>query len=72
MPRQMTTLNVEGMHCSGCEQRVTRVLEQLAGVKVLRVDHQQGEVEVRLDPAQGSLDEVRSRIEQLGYQVVGT
>jgi copper chaperone CopZ len=57
------------MHCTGCEQRVTRVLEQLPNVKVRRADFQQGEVEVRFNSAQASLDQIRERIEQAGYQV---
>lgn len=69
MARETMTLEVTGMHCTGCEQRVTRVLEQLPGVKVLNADHQQGEVEVRLNTAQASLDQVRARIEELGYEV---
>ncbi len=69
MARETTTLDVTGMHCTGCEQRVTRVVEQLPGVKVLTADHQAGKVEVRLNPAQASLDEVRERIEQMGYDV---
>lgn len=69
MARETTTLNVTGMHCTGCEQRMTRSLEQLPGVKVLTADHRQGEVEVRLNPAQASLEQVRERIEQMGYEV---
>ena len=69
MARETMTLDVTGIHCTGCEQRVTRVLEQLPGVKVLNADHQKGVVEVRLNQAQASLEEVRERIEQLGYEV---
>ncbi len=69
MARETTTLDVKGLHCTGCEQRVTRSLEQLPGVKVLTADHQQGKVEVRLNSTQASLEQVRERIEQMGYQV---
>jgi copper chaperone CopZ len=69
MARETTTLSVTGMHCAGCEQRVTRALEQLPSVKVLRADHQEGAVEVRANTARASLDEIRGRIEQMGYEV---
>lgn len=69
MTHEMTTLDVIGMHCTGCEQRVSRVLAQLPGVRVKRVDHQRGEVEIRFNIGQTSLEDVRQRIEQLGYQV---
>lgn len=66
---ETTTIRVTGMHCTGCAERLTRVLTRLPGVAVLRADHQQGEVAVRLEPDASSLDEVRERIEQAGFGV---
>ncbi len=64
-----TTIHVTGMHCTGCAERLTRVLTRLPGVTVLRADHQQGEVAVRLEPGSSSLDEVQGRIEHAGFSV---
>jgi copper chaperone CopZ len=62
-------LRVTGMHCAGCEQRVTRVLEQLPGVKVLCASHEADEVEVRVNTTQTTYDEIRQCVAALGYEV---
>lgn len=66
---ETTSISVTGMSCTGCEERITRVLERLAGVAVLEADHQQGQVVVRLEPGSSSLDEVRGRIERAGFGI---
>lgn len=67
--RETVTLNVTGMNCNGCAERISRVLARLPGVTVLGADHQQGVVEVRLDSNQASREEIQERIEHLGYGV---
>lgn len=66
---ETVTLDVTGMSCGGCAERISRVLGRLLGVAVVTADHQQGKIEVRLEPGQSTLGEVRGRIEQLGYGV---
>jgi copper chaperone len=60
-------LAVGGMDCSGCEQRIHRVVGRLEGVRGLTADHERGQVQVVLDPS--ALAAVCAAIEQAGYTV---
>lgn len=64
-------LQVSGMSCSGCEQRIATVLSRVDGVVRSSADHTTGAVRVVLDPARNSEQAVSDAIEQAGYQVVG-
>lgn len=63
-------LNVKGMSCSGCEQRIEQVLRRLAGVQRASADHRSGVVKVVRDERRAGEDAVRQRIEQAGYEVI--
>ena len=62
-------LQVRGMSCSGCEQRIQKVLARVEGVVRSAADHQAGEVRVMFDPNRTSEQVVLSSIEQAGYEV---
>jgi len=64
-------LAVDGMDCSGCEQRIQRVVGRLEGVRRVTADHQRGQVQVVLDAATVAPAVVRRAIEQAGYTVTG-
>ncbi len=64
-----TTLQVEGMTCSGCEQRIGTALRRIDGVREVTADHTTGEVAVRFDPQTTGPDAVRERITMAGYTV---
>lgn len=64
-----TIINVKGMVCGGCENRVKNVIENIEGVKNVKADHNTGKVTVT------SNDEVlesimREKIEDIGFEVV--
>jgi copper chaperone len=59
------------MDCSGCEQRIQRVVGRLEGVRRVAAGHQRGQVQVVLDLATLAPAAVRSAIEQAGYTVTG-
>ena len=63
-------LQVKGMSCSGCEQRIQKVLARVEGVVRSAADHQAEEVRVVFDPKRTSEQAVRSCIEQAGYEVL--
>ena len=63
------TLQVEGMTCIGCEQRVGKVLRRMAGVREATADHRTGQVRVRFDPAMTDRAALEARINTAGYQV---
>jgi copper chaperone CopZ len=57
------------MHCAGCEQRVCNALRRLPGVQDVRASAATQQVLVTIDPAQVGSEQVRAKLEQLGYQV---
>jgi copper chaperone CopZ len=58
----------EKMHCAGCEQRISTVLRRLPGVQAVQADATTQQVRVTVDPSQVDAEQVRARLEQLGYQ----
>lgn len=61
-------IEVQGMTCSGCEQRIHRSLE-LDGVHEVEADHQAGQVRVRFDRAAISPATIEGRIRDAGYTI---
>jgi copper chaperone len=68
---QTVTLQVVGMTCTGCEQRLGRALHRSDGVYETSADHRTGQVRVRFDPAATDRAALVERIVTAGYQVVG-
>lgn len=65
-----TTMKVEGMMCSHCENRVTEVLLALEGVSSVVVDLEGNTVTVE-HLQSVSLDALKNEIEDQGYDVIG-
>lgn len=64
-----TIINVKGMVCGGCENRVKNAIKNIEGVENVTADHNTGKVTVT------SNDEVlesvmREKIEDIGFEVV--
>lgn len=68
MPRY--TLEIDGMHCSGCEERVEDGLGKVEGVRSAEADHEAGEARVRVVAGEEDEDALREAVEGLGYDVV--
>ncbi len=64
---QSTELNVVGMHCDGCVQRIGAALRDEPGIE--RADVTLGRVVLTYYPEALSLDAVRAKIEALGYSL---
>jgi copper chaperone CopZ len=62
-------LNVSGMTCGACEQRIEKALTRIGGVVRSAADHRAARVRVMFDPARTSASAVRSCIERAGYSV---
>lgn len=71
MGTQDLLLHVQGMTCTGCEERIGKVLSRLEGVRDTTADHRTGEVRVAFDPGQVTPDALAERIDQAGYTVTG-
>lgn len=64
------TLQVAGMTCTGCEQRIGNVLRRVEGVREVSADHVTGRVEVGVAPELADRGVLGERVEAAGYRVV--
>lgn len=61
---------VDGLHCSGCAERLRTVLEREPGVGEVRVRVEAGRAEAVFDPRTVGTDRLTEIIEGAGFQVV--
>ena len=63
-----TIINVEGMVCGGCENRVVNALNEIGGIEKVVANHENGTV---LVTSNGDIDMsvVKEKIEDLGFEV---
>ena len=66
---EQVDLDVSGMSCGACEQRIEKALTRIDGVVQSAADHRAARVRVMFDPARTSEGAVRSCIERAGYSV---
>lgn len=61
-------IKVEGMMCSGCENRVQNALNEVEGVETVVANHEEGTVKVTLN-TDIDLEVLTDTIEDLGFDV---
>ncbi len=61
-------MNVNGMVCDGCEKRIVNAVGQIDGVEEVIANHNNGTVIVKSNKVI-SKDEVKERIEDIGFEV---
>lgn len=69
--RQHVTFEITGderMHCDACARRVVRSLGMLEGVIEVAASPVTQQVDVDVDPAVASVEQVGRRLEALGYR----
>jgi copper chaperone len=73
MERKMETIafEVRGITCNGCVSSVSRVLKAVPGVADANVTLVPGRATVTFDEAKASVAQLRSAIEDAGYDVGG-
>ena len=64
-----TVLNVNGMVCGGCENRVKNALKTIEGVEDVTADHTTGKVTV-ISADEISEQSIKEKIEDIGFEVV--
>ncbi len=57
------------IHCVGCEQRIDNALRRLPGIQNVQASAQTQRVAVTIDPAQLRLEQIRAKLNQIGYKV---
>lgn len=60
-------LRVDGMSCTGCEERVTNAAQRVDGVRRVDADHETDTVEIAGE--EGTEDRVRQAIHDAGYDL---
>ena len=63
---QETIIKVEGMMCTGCENRIQNAVSEIKGVESVKADHEKGIVEVK---GTADIKEVKEAIEDIGFEV---
>ncbi len=63
-------IKVEGMKCSGCENRIEKSLLNLEGIKKVSANYENGTVMVELSEHINS-NMIKERLEILGFSVIG-
>ncbi|HLS23528.1 MAG TPA: copper chaperone CopZ [Pseudogracilibacillus sp.] len=63
-------IGVNGMTCGNCKKAVEDALTNLEGVKEVTVDLDEGNVTVNYDENVVTLGDIRTEIEDQGYDVV--
>ncbi len=59
-------IKVEGMMCTGCENRIQNAVSEIKGVESVKADHEKGIVEIK---GTADIKEVKEAIEDIGFEV---
>lgn len=62
-------VSVSGMRCTGCAERIERLLRRMEGVHGVAADHVCGRVELHIDPELTDQHILAERITIAGYRV---
>ncbi len=57
------------MHCAACSARIEKVVGSMASVESVSVNLATGEMDLRFDPRESSLDQILERVRELGFSV---
>jgi len=63
------TINIRGMHCKSCVERIEENLSKLKGVDKIRVSLAEERACVRFNPNQISLGTLKTKIKSMGYGI---
>ncbi len=63
-------MKVEGMHCEGCSKRLTKVLNNVEGVKNAQVSLENKTADIEYDENIAKLEELKEAIEDAGFEVI--
>jgi copper chaperone len=67
---EKVTLKVEGMSCNHCVNAVESNVGKLDGVSHVKVNLDQGQVDVEFDTSKVDLEKIKETIDDQGYDVV--
>ena len=64
------SLKIEGMHCEGCSNRLTRVLENLDGVISANVSLENKKADIEYNEDILSIEEIKEAISDAGFEAI--
>lgn len=67
MTKQAITFRIPDMHCEGCAQRLTNVLERIEGVRAAHVRFENKTAEVDYDADRADQEAMKQAVEKAGY-----
>ncbi|RMF90970.1 MAG: copper chaperone [Nitrospinota bacterium] len=67
--KERVILTVEGMSCDHCRMTVEQGLQELPGVAQVKVSLSTKQAEVTFNPKKVSLEQLKEKVQALGYQV---
>jgi copper chaperone CopZ len=65
------TLSIQGMECPNCAMKLETIEDRLAGVILAEASYRKGQLVVEYNEAVVNESQIRTVIENLGYQVSG-
>ena len=65
------TLSIQGMECPNCAIKLETIEDRLAGVILAEASYRKGQLVVEYNEAVVNESQIRTAIENLGYQVSG-
>lgn len=63
------TMQVNGIHCGGCANKIKKSIEELGVEQTTEVDVNTGAVKVQFDGNKASVADIKSKIAAVGFQV---
>jgi copper chaperone len=66
---EKVTLKVNGMSCGHCVKAVEGSVGELAGVNEVKVNLEQGTVDVEFNSSEVTLDQIKETIDDQGYDL---
>lgn len=67
---KQVTLNVQGMSCGSCVNKVEENVGKLNGVESVKVQLSDGKVDITFDESTIVLEEIKGAIKDTGYEVI--
>lgn len=62
-------INVNGMGCPKCEQKVCDAINKISGIKDVKASFKKGNVVIKYED-NVNLDDVKNSIKEVGYEVI--
>ena len=61
-------LKIEGMHCTGCSNRLEKVLNNTNGIEKAEVNFEQKEAAITYNESQTDIEQIKQAIQDAGFK----